>query len=192
MKPHLLRAVIIAAVVIAGLTGGILITENNKAKLKDKEIKEYNTTLELVKDINQNSDFGGLELLKYSDKTAEDQPSQGASDILPEFAEGTKEGVEGIFFPYPYGSLENRLAKISIEEKPYHVYGITVGQTLKDVTPILLEKGFTRQEEVSDKETSSILYRQHHVSISLKVSKESESISTILVSVYDKVDNTVY
>jgi hypothetical protein len=39
MKSHLLRAVIAAAVVIAGLTGGILITENNKAKIKEKKLK---------------------------------------------------------------------------------------------------------------------------------------------------------
>jgi hypothetical protein len=117
--------------------------------------------LELVKDINQNSDFGGLELLKYSDKTEDNQLSQGASDILPDFAEDAKEGVEGIFFPYPYGSTDYRLAKISIEEKPCHVYGITIGQSLKDVTPILLAKGFTRQEEVSDKEADSIMLVYH-------------------------------
>lgn len=192
MKPHFLKVVITAVVLVACLAGGSLIAENNKSKHKEKELKEYKATLELVKDINQNSDFGGLELLKFSNKIKEKQQSQGTSDILPDFAEEAKDGVEGIYFNYPYDSNDYRLAKISMTAMPYHVFGIAVGQNLNDVTPLLEEKGFTENQKSSDNDADFVLYRQHHVSISFKVSKDTRVISTIIVSVYDKLDDAVY
>lgn len=192
MKPSLLKVVLPAVILIACLAGGSLIAENNRLKHKEKDLKEYKATLELVKDINQNSNFGGIELLKFSDKTKEKQQSQGASDILPDFAEEAKDGVEGIYFNYPYASNDYRLAKISMTAMPYHVYGIAAGQNLNDVTPLLEEKGFTEYEKSSDNDADFVLYRQHHVSISLKVSKDTRVISTIIVSVYDKLDDAVY
>jgi hypothetical protein len=192
MKPYIFIVILTVIVIIACLVGTNIIAENNKAKNGEKELKEYNKTLELVKDINQNSDFGGLELLDFSSKTGKDQQSEGASDILPDFAEEAKDGVEGIYFNYPYDSNDYRLAKISLTTIPYHVYGITIGQTLNDVTPLLKEKGFTEQEKSSEADADFFLYRQRHVSISLKISKDTGTISTIIVSVYDKLDNRVY
>lgn len=192
MKSYLVKIALAAVFLILCLTGGSLLSENNKTKSKENELKEYNATLELVKDINRNSDFGGLELLNFSDKTVENQQAQEASDILPDFAEEAKDGVEGIYFHYPQDSNDYRLAKISITVLPYHVYGITVGQKLTDGTSILEEKGFTEQEKLSDNDVDFILYRQHHASISIKVDKDTRIIRTIIVSVYDKLDDTVY
>ncbi|WOO35883.1 hypothetical protein R2R35_19095 [Anaerocolumna sp. AGMB13020] len=190
MKPFFI-VILAVVVIIACLVGTNMIAENNKTKNREKELKEYNETLELVKDINQNSDFGGLELLAFPSKTGKEQ-SEGASDILPDFAEAAKDGVEGIYFSYPYDSNDYRLAKISLTAIPYHVYGITIGQTLNDVTPLLEEKGFTDPEQTSETDADFFLYRQHHVSISLKISKDTGTIRTIIVSVYDKLDNKVY
>ncbi len=192
MKSYLVKIALAAVFLIVCLTGGSLLSEINKTKSEENKLKEYKATLELVKDMNQNSDFGGLELLKFSDKTVENQQTQEASDILPDFAEEAKDGVEGIYFNYPKDSNDYRLAKISITVIPYHVYGITVGQKLKDVTWILEEKGFTEQEKLSDNDVDFILYRQHHASISIKVDKDTGIIRTIIVSVYDKLDDTVY
>lgn len=192
MKPYIFIVILAVVVIIACLVGTNIIAENNKAKNGEKELKEYNETLELVKDINQNSDFGGLELLDFSSKTGENQQSEGASDILPDFAEEAEDGVEGIYFNYPYDSNDYRLSKISLTAIPYHVYGITIGQILNDVTPLLKEKGFTEQEKSSEADADFFLYRQHHVSISLKISKDTGTISTIIVSVYDKLDKRVY
>ncbi len=192
MKSYLVKIALAAVFLIVCLTGGSLLSENNKTKSEENKLKEYKATLELVKDMNQNSDFGGLELLKFSDKTVENQQTQEATDILPDFAEEEKDGVEGIYFNYPKDSDDYRLAKISITVIPYHVYGITVGQKLKDATWILEEKGFTEQEKLSDNDVDFILYRQHHASISIKVDKDTGIIRTIIVSVYDKLDDTVY
>lgn len=192
MKPYILIVVLAAVVLIACLAGRILIEENYKSKSSEKDLIDYKATLELVKDINQNSDFGGLELLKFSGKNEENQQFQGAFDILPEFAEEAKDGVEGIYFNYPKDSNDSRLAKISISVMPYHIYDITVGQYLNDVTPVLEEKGFTEYEKSSNGDVDFVVYRQHHASIALKFGKDTRAISIIIVSVYDKLDNSVY
>lgn len=49
-------------------------------------------------------------------------------------------------------------------------------------------KGFTEYEINSDDDVDFILYRQHHVSINFKVSKDTNLISSITISVYDKED----
>ncbi|BCJ94182.1 hypothetical protein acsn021_17510 [Anaerocolumna cellulosilytica] len=186
-KPYFLIALFTAVIIVTCLLGYRFIADSNKTKSE----KEYQATLELVTDINQNSDFGGLELLKLSNNK-ENQPSQGTSDILPKFAEDAKDGVEGIYFNYPYDSNDYRLSKISITQVPYHIYGITEGQNLNEAALLLEDKGFTLQETISDNDVDFVLYRQHHVSISLKVGNGNRTISTIIVSVYDKLDDAVY
>ena len=161
-------------------------------KIKEKENKKYEETLELVKDINQNSDFAGLELLEFSYHAKEDQQSQGTSDILPYFSEEVKDGIEGIYFMYPYDSKDYRLANIGITQIPYHIFGITVGHNFNEATKVIEKKGFTKYEANSDDDVDFILYRNYHVTVNFKVSKDTGAISAITISVYDKEDDGIY
>lgn len=193
MKRYFLVAVPAAVIFIVFMMGHSLIAQNNKAKSRDKELKEYEATLELVKNINQNSDFGGLELLNFSDKTEENQQSQGASDIAPEYEEAAEGGVRGYYFNYPKDGNDGRLTQISITIAPYHIYSITTGQNISEIIPVLEKKGFTLFDKNTIYEGRDIIsYRQHHVSIILDVNKDTRVIRTITVSIYDKEDTRVY
>lgn len=193
MKQYILVIIIAAVVLIVGLAGRSLISENNKVKSREKELKEYKATLELVKDINQNSDFCGLELLKFSDKSGKNQLSEGAYDIAPEGESAADGGVIGYYFTYPKDSNDSRLTQIRVTVAPYHVYGITPEQNINDITPVLKEKGFSEIENESlYEDTYAIIYRKHHVSIILEAYKDTGTIRAITVSVYDKKDTMVY
>ena len=191
-KKYILVTLFTAVILIVCLVIGIPIIKNNKAKIIEKDLKEYEATLELVKDINHNSDFGGLELLKFSDESGENQQFHGGYDFSSKMEKIAEGGVEGIYFNYPKDSSDYRLANISIAVIPYHVYSVAVGQNLRDAIFVLKEKGFTEYEINRDKDADFIFYRQLHVSINLKVSKDTEIIQTITVSVYDKEDTMIY
>lgn len=192
-KPYILVIVFAVAILIICLVGRSLIAENNRVKNRERELREYTATLELVKDINQNSDFCGLELLKFSNKTGQSQQSGGSYDICPEGESAAEGGVAGYYFNYPKDSNDSRLTQISITVEPYHVYGIAVGQNINNIASVLEEKGFARSgNESLYEDTDMITYRQHHVSIIFDVYRETGMISTITVSVYDKVETGVY
>jgi hypothetical protein len=188
MKQFVLVFVLAVVVLVVCLAGRSIIIEKNKTQSRERELKEYEATLELVKDINQNSDFCGAELLKFSERIGQNQHSEGDNDISPETEiTAAGKGVRGYYFNYPIDSNDYRLTQISITVAPYHVYGITVEKNINDVTPVLEEKGFTKfkNESLYD-DIDMITYRQHHVSIFLDVFKDTGIIRTITVSVYDK------
>ena len=132
-----------------------------------------------MEDINRNSDFGGLVLLKFSDETEENQQSQGKSDINPKGEVAAEGGVEGLYFNYPQDSKDYRLTQIIIKRVPYHVYGITIGQNISDVTDILEEKGFSE-------------YDKRYLYNDIDLIKDTGIIKTITVSAFDIEDPTVY
>lgn len=193
MKPYIIVAVFAVVIIVLCLVGRSFIAENNKAKSKEKTLMEYEATLELVEDINQNSDFAGLMLLTFSDETEENQQSQGVSDINPRGVVAAEGAVRGYYFDYPKGSSNSRLTQISIKLIPYHVYGIAVGQNISDVTDILEEKGFSEYDKrYLYNDIDLINYRQHQVSIFFDVYKDTGIIKTITVSAFDIEDPTVY
>lgn len=193
MKQSILITILTAVILIVCIIGCIFAMENNKMKKRKKDYKEYEETLALVEVVNQKSDFGGLKLLEYSDKTVGKSQPYKTSDILPNFSEEAPDGIDGIYFSYPYNSNDYRLANICISKPPYHLYGITVGQRFNDAKTVIEDKGFTQHEINFDDDVDFILYKQNHVSVNFMVSKDDNRIiSSITISVYDKEDDSIY
>ena len=186
------RGICAGAVVLMAMVAVLILlagcNPSNKQENEEDNVDTYNATLELVQEINHNSDFYGLELLVFSELTKEQVTRYNPEYPEPAMVHGAK--IDGYYFPYPTNSEDRRLTQIFIKEQPYHVYGITVGQHINEATPVLEEKGYEQIQNISlYEDTDRITYRQHHVSIFLYVYKDTELIKELAVSVYDEIED---
>jgi hypothetical protein len=184
------KKIIILAILFVLCLSGCNLT--NQKESEEERLAMYNRTLDLVDDINQNSDFAGLRLLEASELTVEEAKRYGPDHPEMELVIETSK-VYGYYFPYPNDSEKRYLSQIIIEAKPYHVYGITVEQSLEEARTILINKGFDEVvRESSYGNNDSIGFRQNDVNVIVAVNRDNDIITTITTAVaYDSTGSGV-
>jgi hypothetical protein len=177
------KKIIILAILFVLCLSGCNLT--NQKESEEERLAMYNRTLDLVDDINQNSDFAGLTLLEPSELTVEEAKRYGPDH--PEMGlviETSK--VYGYYFPYPNDSEKRYLSQIIIGAEPYHVYEITVGQSLDEVRYVLIDRGFVEiGQRIRYNNDEVIRFNQDDVYILISVNaiEDNDIIKMITVSV---------
>ena len=147
---------------------------------EEANMKTINKTLEEAKEINANSDFGGMEYLQLSNLTKEqiseynyDQPEgEGTDDFY----------VEGLYYPYPDRNGEMRLTQIYISGGNYHIFDIKFGDNVDEVAEILEKRGYKETESHQMYEgTNTKKFNKYDIIIQLYTEPESYRICRICV-----------
>jgi hypothetical protein len=185
MKVFVSMLIIIVIILLAGckIKQSVLSEESEKTRMDF-----YNKSLELVDDINENSDFGSLELLAYSDYATNLSAKIEGDNILSE--PSAPEGIDGYYACYPTDSVNGRITFIDWKSDKYHIYDIKVGQLIDDAKATIEAKGFV--EIVSnydivpemDNDIFEIGFVSYDVGINFEVIKGSGIIKRINVSVF--------
>lgn len=107
-------------------------------------------TLEEAKEINANSDFGGLEYLQLY--TLTNKESFQYHDHTPEMISTNDWYINGYYAYYPHENGEERLTELIIKDGNYHIFGIKLGSNIEDAIKTLEQRGYEKAEYTGPKE----------------------------------------
>jgi hypothetical protein len=173
------KNIIFAVILVTLFLTGCEITSLKESE--EEYLAIYNRTIEIVDDINENSDFAGLKLLAVSN--GEDR-GYGYGQY-EEVRVTETEDVYGYYDHYPADSAERYLFQIIIESTPYHIYGITVGQDIDKAREVLTDKGFIELErDILYNDDELIVFGQDDAHVSISVSKDNDVITDITVTIW--------
>ncbi|NLT12069.1 MAG: hypothetical protein GXY06_06635 [Clostridiaceae bacterium] len=170
MKKFLI--ILFAAIVIAvGIffIARAIYSYNNRYIPPEGDEEIYALTEQEVDRINANSNLLGCELL-----------SEAPNGSITAVHTSIREGSRDFYYCFPYRGAQY-ITEINLVSEDADIFGISVGDTVKSASSVLLEEGYSQQESAPE---NIHIYRKHYIFISYTFN-EDEVLVILGTSVQD-------